>query len=92
MIDKELEIKEKFFSRHHCGWCSSQEGLELDTVNPLTWPDPKMWGWPEHKIESYIYEDCQWLCGECFRRKKSMWKQFRVANEFWYQAMSQFAW
>jgi hypothetical protein len=81
------QTKENFFRYQRCAWCHSTEQLELDRVNPKQFQTDDIWKWETHKRELEIKNECQVLCGPCYRRKKSMWKQFRIANEPWYQAM-----
>jgi hypothetical protein len=89
MKDEEASelAKEKFFADKSCAWCLSEEHLELDRVNPKQFQSDEIWKWDAHKRQLEIKNECQVLCGSCYRRKKSMWKKFRIANEPWYQAM-----
>lgn len=81
------QTKEKFFSSQQCAWCQSLEQLELDRVNPLEYQTDDIWTWDLYRREKHIKDECQVLCGPCYRRKKSMWKKFRIDNEDWYQRL-----
>lgn len=80
-MDTLTEKKANFFFKKKCAYCSSQDQLELDRIEPFTWVSDEHWKMSEFEFRKFVIEECQVLCNPCYLRKKRVWRAIKNGED-----------